>query len=73
MAKKKESEVREYDTVATDIVFDENKRVYYLITVGYDFKSKESSVLKKEVLADSKALALHRAKEMLIRKMFGIE
>jgi hypothetical protein len=73
MAKPKK-ETPEFSAKAMDVVFDAEKRTFYLITVGYDAKTKEAAVLKKEVLADNnKALALHKAKELLVKKIFGIE
>jgi hypothetical protein len=74
MNKKKEvKDIKEFTTTAFDVVFDETKRVFNVITVGYDAKTKEAQVLKKEVLADSKAMALHLAKEKIIKRIFNID
>ncbi len=64
---------RVFTTTAMDIVLDVEKRAFFMVTVGYDIKTKEAVVLKKEQIADNKALALHKAKEVIVKKMFGIE
>ena len=65
---------KEFTRTAFDIVFEPENKRFMLVTVGYDVKTKEAKVLKNEVLcAANKAMALHKGKEIVVKKIFELE
>lgn len=57
---------------AIDIQFNELTKSFDLVTVNYDLETKEAKIESVEPIADSKHVALHKGKEILVKKMFGL-
>lgn len=57
---------------AMDIQYNETTKSFDLITVQYDLETKAAEIISVEPIADSKHVALHKGKEILVKKMFGI-
>lgn len=62
----------EKSRTAIDIQFNEATKNYDIITVSYDLESREAKIVSVEPIADSKHVALHKGKEILVKKMFGL-
>ncbi len=77
MSKKTEEVALETETpteklnqTAHDFYWDGRKKAFMLVTINYNRKSGVGKVIEIKEYADSKPTALHKAKELIVKKVF---
>lgn len=63
---------KDYDSVAYDVTYDFKKKMYNLVTIGYDSETKQGEVLSKKPIGDSRLIAVINAKKAIVDRVLAI-